>query len=112
MLTPLEKELLTYVEELTNACETSMKQLKASEVALMSLESRLKEQSKLMSRDLIYTVIALADSQEALTVSLKALSYGDEIDPNSEMTWESHQNKLQEAKSRLSAVFKWMINDP
>jgi DNA repair ATPase RecN len=112
MLTPLERELLTYVEELTNACEASEEQLKASETALMSLEDRLMKQSKLMSRDLIYTVIALAESQEALMVSWQVLSDGGDLDPNLGKTWESHQHKLQEATNRLSTVFNWMFDEP
>lgn len=112
MLTPLERELLTYVEELTGACEASVEQLKASEAALMSLEDRLTKQSKLMSRDLIYTVIALADSQEALATLWPALSDGGDLSPSTRLRWEENLSKLREAKGRLNKVFKWMINDP
>lgn len=112
MLTPLEKELLTYVEELTTACEASTKQLKASEAALMSLEGRLMQQSKLMSRDLIYTVIALADSQMALMASWHTLSDGGDLDLSKNLNWEENLSKLQEATNRLNKVFKWMTDAP
>ena len=66
MLTPLEKELLSYVEELTNTCEQSVTAVKQSEKSLKECESLLLETSKNMSMDLVHCVLALARSQQDL----------------------------------------------
>ena len=66
MLTPLERELLTSVEELTSTCERSISALRQSEKSLKECETLLLETSKIMSIDLVHCVLALARSQQDL----------------------------------------------
>jgi hypothetical protein len=108
MLTPLEQELLTYVEELTRACEASTQQLKASESALIVLERKLTEQTRLVSRDMIYCVSVLADSQEALMSSWQAFTDGGENARTAEKISDVQIDQLQDAQSLLRKAYRWI----
>ena len=100
MLTPLERELLGYVEELTATCERSVTALKQSEKSLKECESLLISTSKTMSRDLVYCVLALARSQKDLLICWNAsLSEQDrQMHINQALldNWETLKNRLNE----------------
>ena len=100
MLTPLEKELLSYVEELTATCEQSVKALKQSEKSLKECESLLLKTSKLMSLDLVDCVLALARSQQDLltcwNASLSAQDRQTHINQALLDNWEMLNVRLNE----------------
>ncbi|OAN82389.1 hypothetical protein A8B78_08005 [Jannaschia sp. EhC01] len=75
MLTPLEKELLACVEELTTTCEQSVAALERSEAELKRCEALLRKTSANFSSDLTSCVLASAKlQQELLNCWMKSLS--------------------------------------
>lgn len=67
MLTPLERELLTSVEELTRTCEQSVVTLQKSEAELSFSQQRVSGLSTMLANDLLPCVLALAKLQLDLT---------------------------------------------
>lgn len=66
MLTPLERELLTCVEELTRTCEKSVDSLKESERALKHSEMQVRELKAIFVQDLMPCVVESARLQAEL----------------------------------------------
>lgn len=91
MLTPLERELLTCVEELTRTCETSVASLKESERALKQSEMQVRELKAIFAQDLMPCIAESAKLQTEL-LRFWAISSSD----------HKQLRRLQEAMNRQS----------
>lgn len=103
MLTPLERELLASVEELTRTCEQSVNILQNSEEALKYSQQRVNELSMILANDLLPSVLALAKLQNEL------LQFWSTSSPGQPQTHRL-QSSLQQQSDELNFKIRVLEN--